>query len=128
MGTWKLNEAKSKVDPAMGKNDTVIYAAEGENIKITVDGSEPDGKPRHTEWIGKWDAKDYPVTGDLTADSRSYQIVNDHTLSMINKKAGKESSTGTVEVSADGKTRTVRLSATDSTGKKLETVAVYDKQ
>jgi hypothetical protein len=29
MGTWKLNEAKSKIAPGMGKNTTVIYAAEG---------------------------------------------------------------------------------------------------
>jgi len=26
MGTWKLDESKSKLDPAMGKNTTVIYA------------------------------------------------------------------------------------------------------
>ena len=25
MGTWKLNEAKSKLAPGMGKNSTVIY-------------------------------------------------------------------------------------------------------
>jgi len=26
MGTWKLNEAKSKLAPGMGKNNTVVYA------------------------------------------------------------------------------------------------------
>ena len=25
MGTWKLNEAKSKLAPGMGKNTTVVY-------------------------------------------------------------------------------------------------------
>jgi hypothetical protein len=128
MGTWKLNEAKSKVDPRMGKNETVIYAKEGENIKITVDGVEPDGKPRHTEWVGKFDGNEYPVTGDLTTDSRSYKVMNDHMLTMINKKGAKETSRGTIEVAPDGKTRTVHLTATDAKGDKVELTAVYEKQ
>ena len=27
MGTWKLNEAKSKIAAGIGKNDTVVYEA-----------------------------------------------------------------------------------------------------
>ena len=37
LGTWKLNEAKSKIDPGLPKNVTVVYEAEGNNIKSTVD-------------------------------------------------------------------------------------------
>jgi hypothetical protein len=128
LGTWKLNEAKSNVDPKMGKNVTVTYASEGDNVKVTVDGFEPDGKPRHTEWVGKFDDKEYPVTGDVTTDSRSYKIVDDHTLFMINKKGGKETSQGTVVLSVDGKTRTVHLTGKDSKGNKIELNAVYDKE
>ncbi len=64
MGTWKLNEAKSKLAPGATKNHTVVYAAAGDNIKVTVDGVDKDGKPTHNEWTGKFDGKDYPVTGD----------------------------------------------------------------
>jgi hypothetical protein len=99
-----------------------------ENIKITVDGVEPDGKPRHTEWVGKFDGNEYPVTGDLTTDSRSYKVMNDHMLTMINKKGAKETSRGTIEVAPDGKTRTVHLTATDAKGDKVELTAVYEKQ
>jgi hypothetical protein len=35
---------------------------------------------------------------------------------------------GTIIVSADGKTRTVRTSATNAQGKKVRNTAVYDKQ
>ena len=38
MGTWKLNEAKSKFAPGALKNHTVIYEAAGENVKVIVDG------------------------------------------------------------------------------------------
>ena len=57
MGTWKLNEGKSKVAPGMGKSTTVTYAEQGDKIKVTVDGVDKDGKPTHGSWVGKWDGK-----------------------------------------------------------------------
>lgn len=128
MGTWKLNEAKSKITPGMGKNTTVTYEAAGENVKVTVEGIDRDGKPLHNEWTGKFDGKDYPVTGDPTSDARSYTIVDDHTLSLTIKKDGKTTVTGQIVVAADGKTRTVTTSGTDSKGKKFENMSTYDKQ
>src|SRR5258708_36286698 len=89
MGTWKLNEAKSKLAPGAGKNNTVVYEAAGDNVKVTVDGVDRDGKPTHNEWTGKFDGKDYPVTGDPTSDMRSYKVVNDHTMDLTIKKGGK---------------------------------------
>src|SRR5271157_1793435 len=67
MGTWKLNEAKSKISPGTAKNVTVVYAPAGDAVKVTVDGVDADGKPAHNEWTGKFDGKDYPVTGDPAA-------------------------------------------------------------
>ena len=101
MGTWKLNEAKSKLVPGMGKNSTVIYQADGDNIKVTVDGTDAQGKPTHNEWVGKFDGKDYPVTGDPNSDMRSYKQMNDNTLDITIKKDGKVTMTGKVVVSAD---------------------------
>ncbi len=128
MGTWKLNEAKSKLAPGMPKNNTVVYEAAGDNVKVTVDGTDKDGKPTHNEWTGKFDGKDYPVTGDPTVDARSYKQVNDRTLELTVKKDGKVTVTGRIVVSADGKSRTVRTSGTDPKGKKVKSTAVYDKQ
>ena len=128
MGTWKLNEAKSKLATA-AKNNTVVYsAAAGDMIKVTVDGVDKDGKPSHNEWTGKFDGKDYPVTGDPTSDMRAYKMVNDHTLDMTAKKAGKVTLTGTIVVSADGKTRTVNTTGTDAAGKTVANMGFYDKQ
>ena len=128
MGTWKLNEAKSKFAPGSPKNTTVVYQAAGDDVKVTTDGTGSDGSPSHTEWTGKFDGKDYPVTGDPTADTRSYTKVNDHTMALANKKAGKVTVSGRIVVSPDGKTRTVTLSRADSAGKKVSSTAVYDKQ
>jgi hypothetical protein len=128
MGTWKLNEAKSKIGAGSPKLTTVVYEAAGDSVKVTVDGTDGDGKPLHSEWTGKYDGKDYPVTGDPNADTRSYKIVNDHTLASTNKKGDKVTISGRAVVSADGKTRTVTLTGTDSKGKKYTNTAVFDKQ
>jgi len=128
MGTWKLNEAKSKIGAGAAKNSTVVYEAAGDSIKVTVDGLDGKGNAAHNEWTGKLDGKDYPVTGDPTMDTRSYKMVSAHTLSMTVKKDGKVTISGRIVVSADGKTRTSTTTATDSMGMKVSSVAVYDKQ
>lgn len=128
IGTWKLNEAKSKLNPAMSKNSTVVYEAAGDSMKVTIEGTDVDGKPLHTEWTGKFDGKDYPVTGDSTSDARSVKKINEHTLTFSVKKGEKVINTGRIVLSHDGKTRTVTASGTDAKGKKFSTTAVYDKQ
>jgi hypothetical protein len=128
LGTWKLNETKSKINPGSAKNITVVYAAMGDSVKVTVDGVDADGKPARNEWTGKFDGKDYPVTGDPANDTRAYRRVNDHTLALTDKKDGKVTLTARVVVSADGKSRTVTTSGTDAKGNKIGSTAVYDKQ
>ena len=128
MGSWKLNESKSKLSPGMPKNTMVVYEAAGDSVKVTVDGVDAQGAPTHNEWTGKFDGKDYPLTGDPSADMRAYKEVNDHTLQLTNKKGGKVTLSGRIVVSADGKSRTVTVSGTDATGKKIKSTTVYDKQ
>jgi hypothetical protein len=146
IGTWKLNEAKSKFTPGTGKSTRVVYEARGDQVRITTDGVNADGKPTHGEWIGKLDGKDYSVTGDPNADMRSYRKVDDRTLDFTGKKGGKITVTGRVVVAADGKSRTVTTTGTTGTGaptgrawqrgdfvereqgKKFKNNAFYDKQ
>src|SRR6266404_1744476 len=71
IGTWKLNEAKSKLATGLPKNSIVVYEETGDDVKVTVDGTDKDGKAAHNEWTGKVDGKDYPVTGDPNSDTRS---------------------------------------------------------
>ena len=127
LGTWKLNEAKSKF-AGQARNHTVIYEAVGDQIKITVDGVDGSGGAVHNEWTGKFDGQDYPVTGDASVDARSYRKINKNTLELTNKKDGKATLTGRIVISRYGKTRTVTTTTTDAQGQKVTNVAVYDKQ
>ena len=142
IGTWKLNEAKSKFDTGATKNTTVEYVSSGDSVKITVDGTDGSGKPVHTEWTGKFDGKPYPVKGGPDAsvrfpqhqvgvgvlDTRAYTVTDDHTLTFVEKTGATVTNSGRAVLSADGKTRTVDPTATDSKGMKVSAHAVYDKQ
>jgi len=86
MGTWKLNEAKSKVTPGTTKFNTVTFKTMFGNTKVTADGTDASGKPIHVEWSGKFDGKDYAVTGDPSGNTRSYRKVDDRTLEVTVKK------------------------------------------
>jgi hypothetical protein len=127
IGTWKLNEAKSKIPAGMGKNTTVTYAEQKDKIKVTVVGVDKDGKPTHSVWVGKFDGKSYPVKGNLPYNSVAYKMVNDRTNDITTWKDGKVVWSGRIEVAKDGKSRTVTINATDDKGKKVKGKAVYDK-
>ena len=128
LGTWKLNEAKSKLAPGMGKSTTVSYTEEKDKIKVTVEGVDKDGKPRHGVWEGKTDGKAYKTKGNMAWDSMAYKVVNDHTYELTAMKGGKVFSNGKSTVSADGKTRTVTTTGTDEKGNKFSNKGVYDKE
>jgi hypothetical protein len=127
MGTWKINEAKSKF-AGKARNHTVVYESVGDQVKVVVDGVDESGNPAHSEWTGKYDGKDYPVTGDANSDVRSYRRINKNTLMIRGKKNGKTTLTGRIVIARNGKSRTVTTTTTNPQGKKVTTVAVYDKQ
>lgn len=128
VGSWKLNEAKSKIAAGTAKNLAVVYTAVGDNYKCVVDGVDGAGKPTHNEWTGKFDGKDYPVTGDPSADARSLKMVSPSHYALSNSKDGKTVLTGTVQFSADSRTRTLTTHMTDEAGRKLTSIAVYERQ
>jgi len=128
LGTWKLNETKSKFAPGAARNVTVICAMHEGMIQISTEGVDKDGKPTRSVWDGKFDEKDYVVALDPNSDTRSYKQIDANTLEFIVKKETKVVASGRVVIAPDGKTRTVTTTGTDADGKKFENVAVYDKQ
>jgi hypothetical protein len=128
VGTWKLDEAKSKIPAGASKNTSVVYTPEGDSYKCVVDGVDADGKPAHNEWTGKFDGKEYPVSGDPTSDNRAITKVDARHYKLVGMKDGKPILTGTIVFSADGKTRTLTTNTTDANGKKVTSTFVYDRQ
>jgi hypothetical protein len=126
MGTWKLNESKSKIPEGAPKNSTVVYAQSGNEVTITVDGTDA-GKAVHHVWTGKFDGKKHAAKGSDMHNARAYTKVDAHTLTYTVMKDGKKIGNGKVVISADGKSR--KVTETDMlNGKELKSVAVYDKE
>lgn len=129
LGTWKLNNSKTKISSGTAHNDTVTYTeASGGMIKLAVDGVDKDGKQTHWTWEGKFDGKQYKVEGAATIDTIGYRMINDHTNSLTGMKNGKPTITGTITVAKDGKSRTVTTTSTDQSGKKVTKTSYYDKE
>jgi hypothetical protein len=129
VGTWILNLAKSTFSPGPApKDQTAVYAAVPGGYRVTATGTDGDGKPINTDYTAKFDGKDYPVTGNADYDTTMLKRVDAHTIEFTRKKAGNVVQTGTIVVSADGKTRTVTTDGTNSSGETVHNVSVYERK
>jgi hypothetical protein len=128
-GTWKLDTAKSKYTPGPTPKSQVakLETVDG-GMKVVSDRVEADGKNTHFEWTAKFDGKDYPVSGDPGRDAVSVKKIDDYTLDITNKKAGKVTSTIHAVYAKDGKSRTETVTGTDAQGRKIENVTQWTKQ
>jgi hypothetical protein len=126
VGTWKLNVAKSK---APFKSGTTVVEAVGDGIKFVVDLEGTDGTKHHWEFTANYDGKDVPVTGSNPyGDTVAVTRVNPRTTRSVAKNGGKVTTTHTIVVSADGKTRTATAKGIDKSGKPVDSVSYYEKQ
>jgi hypothetical protein len=130
VGIWKLNVAKSKYSPGPApKSATTTIEAAGAGTKVSVDQMRVDGTATQWGFSADYDGKDNPMTGNNPdADMIARTRVDASTIQSISKKDGKVTTTQTSKVSADGKTRTVTTKGMNAAGKKVNNVAIYDRQ
>ena len=131
MGTWKLNIAKSKIDPALPfKSETRTYEPTTDGYKFHGERVMADGSTQTYSFAVKYDGKDYPLTGKDTygADTLSVKLIDANHIDSTSKKDGKVLYTSKVVVSKDGKVMTLTSKGMNANGKPFSTVAVYDKQ
>src|SRR5262245_13838803 len=130
VGTWKINLAKSKYDPASlaPKSTTVKSDAVEGGVKVSVDAVDNTGKMLHYEYTAKYDGKDAPVTGDPNRDMTSLKKIDDNTFEQTNKKGGKVTTTWKIVYARHGKSRTMTTTGTNPQGQKVNNVVVWDKQ
>ena len=129
MGKWELDATKTQTKQGMGKSMTITYSRVFLfRIKVTIEGMDAKGAPFHNEWVGRFDGRDYPVTGDPNSDMRSYTKVDSHTLSFSMKKAGRVVASGKIVVAPDGSLRTVKASTITPKGRMVRSAAVCGLQ
>jgi len=128
VGTWKLDLAHSTYSPGPApKSQTIVIAGTDQARKLTVDLTPATGDPVHWEVSGAA-GTDLKVVGkNPNADTYVFTRVNATTLEAQYKLAGKPTIKQTAVVSADGKMLTVTGTGTDSQGRTVHNVAMYDK-
>jgi hypothetical protein len=127
-GTWTLNVAKSKFNPGPAPQSMkVVYKPSGDSINISVEVTWGAGESQRWEMSGKYDGKDYPITGNPAADTASFKRVDDQTGESTFKKDGKVTATNVRVLSKDGKTLTITSKGTTPDGKPRNDVQVFEK-
>ena len=128
VGTWKLNLAKSRFSPGPPPTSGVLtIEASGQGLRVTAVTVGQDGTTITTRYTANRDGKDYRVTG--SPDYDTVALAGDKTtVQGTRKKNGKVVQTYTRVISADGKTMTVTTSGINASERKINNVAVYEKQ
>ena len=129
VGTWKLNAAKSTFgSAAVARAQTLKFEATAAGIKLTSEGTDPQGKPMQGQYTSKFDGKDVAWTGNPLADMACPKRIDDNSYENVWKNGGKATMTARVVVSDHNKTLTITQTPTDAQRAAASSVAVYDRQ
>jgi hypothetical protein len=131
VGTWELNLAKSKYDPAnlAPKSVTVkIESVTGGEIKTTTDQVDAQGRQIHLVTIAMFDGKPAEVKGALVPTTRVYKRIDTRTYEQLNFVNDTLTTSQRIITSRDGKTQTVMTTGKDTQGKSINNVSVYDRR
>jgi hypothetical protein len=131
LGTWKLNVAKSTYEPASlaPRSETSKQTRSGDSVTAVTDVTDAQGKAIHTEITYKFDGAEYDIKGAPDARStRFYTRIGDNTYQYVNKVNGNITTTVHVQVSADGKTRTIVTTGRDAQGNVIDNLTSWEKQ
>lgn len=87
----------------------------------TADGKDYD----RGSAFGRFDGRDYPESENPNVDTMSFERIDDHTMTMVHKKDGKQTVTATVSISRDGNTRTSSTKGISPTGEAVDSVVTW---
>ena len=129
VGSWKLNTAKSTfASDAVVRAQMLKFEATPAGIKLTSEGTDPQGKAMQGEYTSKFDGKDVAWTGNPSADMACPKRIDDNSYDNVWKSGGKPTMTARVVVSNHNKTLTVTQTPPDGQPTASGSVAVYDRQ
>lgn len=133
-GHWTLNIAKSQFKTSAAPKTQIVTVVPDSKagVKVTADVVRANGAKAAFSYSGQYDGKENPRTetgdGAVPGQTVTMKRIDDHTVERISYLKGKKLVTEKMEISRDGKTRTVTQSGVGPDGKPVDNVLVYDKQ
>ena len=130
LGTWKQNLAKSTSNPGPPpKSNSSKWESWEGGFKNTTDGIDAQGRATHTELMGQFDGKDYPLKGAPAANTtRAFKRIDDCTYEYVEKVDGKVMATVRMVAPPGGKTPTNTTTGKNVQGQAVNNVTVWEKQ
>jgi hypothetical protein len=130
VGTWRMNLARSKPDPAMPapKSSVRTYSAIPGGMKVSIVTENADGSKDTVESSFSYDGKPHPVTGVPDYDSIAVTRVGPSESRTALIHDGNAIGHLTRVVSQDGKSITITVEMINARGTVEHDVTVYDRQ
>jgi hypothetical protein len=106
----------------------VRIEARKDDLRLVLDTVDSLGRPVRVQFVGKYDGKDYPVTGLPDADTASLRKIDAYTVDCVYKKDGIAIKNERIVVSSDWKRATVFQKKPDQRELDFTIVSVWNKQ
>jgi hypothetical protein len=129
VGNYKLDLAQSKISGQAPKEETVaVSAANKASIKYTISGKDSQGNSYTMNFEGKVGTASPQMAEGKEIAQITYQMPSSHQFTSQGRGTDGSSSTGTVTLSQDNKTITVREHSKDPKGAEQDQTMVYVRQ
>jgi hypothetical protein len=131
VATWKQGTAPAAATSAgdsAPKFDIARVTGQKNGLKLVLETVDSKGTVTRAEYEGKWNGKDYPVTGLPDSDAISLSKLDGYTIDCAYKKSGKVVRNERIILSKDGKRATVFRLGRDRSGLDATVIAVWDRQ
>jgi hypothetical protein len=128
-GTYKLAVAQSKIGGQAPQQETVtVTSATKNSIKYTISGKDAQGNSYTTNYEGRVGATSPQMAEGKEIAQITYQMPSSHQFTSQGRGTDGSSSTGTITLSQDKKTITVREHNKDAKGAERDQTMVYVRQ
>ncbi|MFL6389601.1 MAG: hypothetical protein ACJ71U_19145 [Terriglobales bacterium] len=129
VGNYKLDTAQSKMSGQPPKEETVaVSAASKASIKYTIQGKDAQGNSYTMNFEGKVGTPAPQMAEGKKIADITYQMPSSHQFTSQGHGTDGSSSTGTITLSQDNKTITVREHSKDPKGAEQDQTMVYVRQ
>ena len=129
IGNYKLDVAQSKISGQPPQQETVaLSAVSKDSIKYTISGKDPQGESYTMNFDGKVGTAAPEMAQGKEIAQITFQMPSSHQLTQQARGTNGSTITGTVTLSPDNKTITVREHIKDSKGAEHDETSVYVRQ
>src|SRR5260370_23639407 len=125
-GTWKLNVAKSKLQPPAPGSDTVRLEIDAKEIRIEQEGTDDKGVPFKLTVQGGFDHSVYGIAGCRYADAVVFRRPSVRHIVAEASKSGV--AVAWLDAGVSGNTLKINVSVLNAEGKEIKGVALLQRE